>query len=147
MKNKQRPPISTTLFPHHISLVPGWVLPLSSLALVRWPTQAQGPEKCWMTFFRILLLLTSKVAFWFKHGSWYRIFCSSYKNEISISSVVLVSKQLAKVTVRMTWIRAKKKKKEKNKTLRFLWEKIDFKMFNTMLYGIPHLLFLHFSWQ
>lgn len=99
-----------------------------------------------MTFSRILLLLTPKEAFSFKHGSQYSIFYSLYKKEISISSAVLVPKQLAKVAVRMTRIRAKKEKRKK-KTTRFLWEKIYFKMFNTMLYGIPHLLFLHFSWQ
>lgn len=45
MKNKQRPLISTTVFPHYISSVLVWVLPLFSLALGRWPTQAHGPEK------------------------------------------------------------------------------------------------------
>lgn len=66
-----------------------------------------------MTFSRILLLLTPKEAFLFKHGSQYRIFYSLYKNESSISSAVLVPKQLAKVTVRMTRIRSKKEKRKK----------------------------------
>ena len=56
-----------------------------------------------------------------------------------MNSFVLVPKRLAEVAMKMTRIEAGEKK--------LLWGKIYFKSFSLILYGNPHLVFLHLSCQ
>lgn len=60
MKNKQRPPVSTTLLPHHISLVPEWVLPLSSLVLVSGPHRLRAQRSSGSQFSEFYFFLPLK---------------------------------------------------------------------------------------
>lgn len=145
MKNKQRPSTSSTVFLHHFCSVPVWIWPLFSLILVR-PTQAHGPQRTprWhLSNFCFFIPLKRRSGLNMGPSRGF----SAFHIKIE-SSQTLLSWSLGSLPkLQSEWQEKELRKRKNKKPMKLLWGKIYFKTFNMMLYGIPHLVFLHLLYQ